>query len=62
MIIAFPVARGVNNSTGEIAPKEIRGRITGMFQVIVVIGVAFSYWINYGVTYVSYFSESQNAC
>ncbi|AFR98131.2 sugar transporter [Cryptococcus neoformans] len=35
----------------EIAPKEIRGRITGMFQVIVVIGVAFSYWINYGVTF-----------
>ncbi|WVQ94086.1 hypothetical protein IAU59_001164 [Kwoniella sp. CBS 9459] len=35
----------------EIAPKEIRGRITGMFQVVVVIGVAFSYWINYGVTF-----------
>ncbi|OCF70909.1 sugar transporter [Kwoniella mangroviensis CBS 8886] len=37
----------------EIAPKEIRGRITGMFQVIVVIGVAFSYWINYGVTFMN---------
>ncbi|XAO26425.1 hypothetical protein I312_105262 [Cryptococcus bacillisporus CA1280] len=37
----------------EIAPKEIRGRITGMFQIIVVIGVAFSYWINYGVTFMN---------
>ncbi|WVO14911.1 hypothetical protein L204_102551 [Cryptococcus depauperatus] len=35
----------------EIAPKEIRGRITGMFQIVVVTGVAFSYWINYGVTF-----------
>lgn len=30
----------------EIAPKEIRGRITGLFQVVVVVGVAFSYWIS----------------
>ncbi|ORY31956.1 sugar transporter [Naematelia encephala] len=37
----------------EIAPKEIRGRITGMFQVVVTIGVAFSYWINYGVTFMN---------
>ncbi|WOO76572.1 Quinate permease [Vanrija pseudolonga] len=36
---------------GEIAPKEIRGRITGMFQIVVTIGVAFSYWINYGVSF-----------
>jgi hypothetical protein len=35
----------------EIAPKEIRGRITGMFQIVVVIGVAFSYWINYGIAF-----------
>lgn len=26
----------------EIAPKEIRGRITGMFQIVVVVGVAVS--------------------
>ncbi|KAK8845347.1 hypothetical protein IAR55_006060 [Kwoniella newhampshirensis] len=37
----------------EIAPKEIRGRITGLFQIVVVIGVAFSYWINYGVTFMN---------
>ncbi|WVQ76466.1 hypothetical protein IAR50_006134 [Cryptococcus sp. DSM 104548] len=35
----------------EIAPKEIRGRITGLFQITVVVGVAISYWINYGVTF-----------
>ncbi|KAL7418954.1 hypothetical protein Q5752_006638 [Cryptotrichosporon argae] len=37
----------------EIAPKDIRGRVTGMFQIIVTIGVAFSYWINYGVTFMT---------
>lgn len=26
----------------EMTPKEVRGRITGMFQIVVVIGVAFS--------------------
>ena len=29
----------------EIAPKEIRGRVTGLFQIVVVVGVAFSYWV-----------------
>lgn len=37
----------------EIAPAKIRGRITGMFQVVVVIGVAFSFWINYGVSFMA---------
>lgn len=37
----------------EIAPTKIRGRITGMFQIVVVIGVAFSFWINYGVSFMS---------
>ncbi|KAK4684872.1 MFS transporter, SP family, sugar:H+ symporter, partial [Tremellales sp. Uapishka_1] len=37
----------------ELAPKEIRGRISGMFQVVVVIGVAFSYWINYGISFMA---------
>ncbi|CAK9784201.1 sugar transporter [Cutaneotrichosporon oleaginosum] len=35
----------------EIAPKEIRGRITGLFQIVVVIGVAFAFWINYAVSF-----------
>lgn len=35
----------------EIAPKEIRGKITGLFQIVVVTGVAVSFWINYGVTF-----------
>ena len=34
----------------EIAPKEIRGRITGLFQIVVVFGVAVSFWINYGAS------------
>jgi len=37
----------------ELSPKHIRGRITGLFQVIVVIGVAASYWITYGVTFIN---------
>lgn len=37
----------------EIAPKEIRGRITGLFQIVVVVGVAFSFWISYGVSYMN---------
>lgn len=34
----------------ELSPKEVRGRITGMFQILVAIGVAISYWIEYGLT------------
>jgi len=30
----------------ECAPKEVRGRITGLFQIMVAIGVMLSYWIN----------------
>lgn len=30
----------------ECAPKEVRGRITGLFQVMVAIGVMLSYFIN----------------
>lgn len=33
----------------EMTPKEVRGRITGMFQIVVVVGVAFSYWITYAI-------------
>ncbi|KZT57591.1 putative high-affinity glucose transporter of the major facilitator superfamily [Calocera cornea HHB12733] len=33
----------------ESAPANVRGRITGIFQVVVVLGVAISYWITYGV-------------
>ncbi|WWD07220.1 hypothetical protein V865_005317 [Kwoniella europaea PYCC6329] len=35
----------------ELSPKHILGRITGLFQVIVVIGVAASYWTTYGVQF-----------
>ncbi|CED83916.1 sugar transporter [Phaffia rhodozyma] len=34
----------------EMTPKNVRGRITGLFQIIVVIGVAFSYWIEYAIS------------
>jgi MFS family permease len=30
----------------ECSPKEVRGRITGMFQVLVAAGVMVSYFIN----------------
>ncbi|KAF9033568.1 general substrate transporter [Panaeolus papilionaceus] len=33
----------------ECAPKEVRGRITGLFQIMVAIGVMLSYFINLGV-------------
>jgi hypothetical protein len=29
--------------------QDIRGRVTGLFQVVVVVGVAFSYWISYAI-------------
>ncbi|KAG8215660.1 general substrate transporter [Butyriboletus roseoflavus] len=34
----------------ECSPKDVRGRITGMFQIMVAIGVMISYFINLGVS------------
>ncbi|PSS36917.1 hypothetical protein PHLCEN_2v1235 [Hermanssonia centrifuga] len=34
----------------ECSPKEVRGRITGLFQIMVAIGVMLSYWINLGIS------------
>ncbi|KAI0338839.1 general substrate transporter [Trametopsis cervina] len=34
----------------ECSPKEVRGRITGLFQIMVATGVMLSYWINLGIT------------
>ncbi|KAM5544475.1 hypothetical protein V8D89_002135 [Ganoderma adspersum] len=34
----------------ECCPKEVRGRITGMFQIMVAIGVMLSYFINLGIS------------
>ncbi|XP_006457533.1 hypothetical protein AGABI2DRAFT_229988 [Agaricus bisporus var. bisporus H97] len=33
----------------ECSPKEVRGRITGCFQIMVAIGVMISYFVNFGV-------------
>jgi len=33
----------------ECSPKEVRGRITGMFQIMVAFGVMISYFVNFGV-------------
>ncbi|KAF7972317.1 hypothetical protein HWV62_18504 [Athelia sp. TMB] len=33
----------------ECSPKNVRGRITGLFQIMVALGVMISYFINYGV-------------
>lgn len=40
--------------TSEIAPRAIRGRVTGMFQVVVAVGVAAAYWINYGASFMKH--------
>ncbi|OBT57933.1 hypothetical protein VE04_02497 [Pseudogymnoascus sp. 24MN13] len=34
----------------ENCPAEVRGRITGLFQEFLVIGVTIAYWLNYGVS------------
>ncbi|KAH8109651.1 general substrate transporter [Phellopilus nigrolimitatus] len=34
----------------ECSPKEVRGRITGLFQIMVAIGVMLSYFINFGIS------------
>ncbi|PWN47567.1 sugar transporter [Violaceomyces palustris] len=34
----------------ECSPKNARGRITGLFQIIVALGVMLSYFTNYGVS------------
>jgi len=34
----------------ECSPKNVRGRITGLFQIMVAAGVMLSYFINYGVS------------
>jgi len=34
---------------GECAPKQVRGRITGIFQTMVAIGVMVSYFMNFGI-------------
>jgi sugar porter (SP) family MFS transporter len=33
----------------ECSPKEVRGRITGCFQIMVAFGVMISYFVNFGV-------------
>ncbi|KAI0064834.1 general substrate transporter [Artomyces pyxidatus] len=34
----------------ECAPKNVRGRITGMFQIMVAIGLMLAYFVNYGIS------------
>ncbi|KAJ7597770.1 sugar transporter [Mycena floridula] len=33
----------------ECSPKEVRGRITGLFQIMVAFGVMLSYFLNFGI-------------
>ncbi|KAF9524764.1 general substrate transporter [Crepidotus variabilis] len=33
----------------ECCPKDVRGRITGFFQIMVAVGVMISYFVNYGI-------------
>lgn len=34
----------------ECSPKDVRGRITGLFQIMVATGVMISYFINFGIS------------
>ncbi|KAI0666916.1 general substrate transporter [Trametes maxima] len=34
----------------ECSPKDVRGRITGLFQIMVAVGVMLSYFINLGIS------------
>ncbi|EIN06491.1 sugar transporter [Punctularia strigosozonata HHB-11173 SS5] len=34
----------------ECSPKDVRGRITGLFQIMVAVGVMVSYFLNYGIS------------
>ena len=34
----------------ENAPANVRGRISGLFQEFIVVGVMISYWLDYGVS------------
>ncbi|EJC99410.1 general substrate transporter [Fomitiporia mediterranea MF3/22] len=34
----------------ECSPKDVRGRITGLFQIMVAIGVMISYFVNFGIS------------
>jgi len=42
----------------ESAPKSIRGRLTGMYQLFIVIGIALSFWVNYG--FLNMYGENPN--
>jgi sugar porter (SP) family MFS transporter len=33
----------------ECSPKQVRGRVTGIFQIMVAIGVMISYFVNFGI-------------
>ncbi|KAL5521841.1 hypothetical protein ACEPAF_1685 [Sanghuangporus sanghuang] len=34
----------------ECSPKDVRGRITGLFQIMVAVGVMISYFVNFGIS------------
>ncbi|KAI0064835.1 general substrate transporter [Artomyces pyxidatus] len=34
----------------ECAPRDVRGRITGMFQIMLAIGLTIAYFVNYGIS------------
>ena len=43
------VAVAVQIYNAEVSPPEIRGRVVGLQQLMVALGIAVSYWVNYFV-------------
>ncbi|KAG8688238.1 hypothetical protein FRC11_005805 [Ceratobasidium sp. 423] len=52
------VSMVVPTYVSESAPRLIRGRLTGMYQLAIVFGIAFSFWANYGL--LEQYGESPN--
>ncbi|RUP51794.1 general substrate transporter [Jimgerdemannia flammicorona] len=43
------IAIAVQMYNAEVSPKEIRGKVVGIQQVMAAFGIAVAYWTNYGI-------------
>jgi len=44
-----PSSNALHSYSAEMAPREIRGRLGSMYQMMYTIGIFTAYWVNYGV-------------